>query len=157
MIVEKILEGKRYVEITPGYLCDEGELAYMAGIIDGEGSISICKPNRSQPTNFALSMAVCSIDEILIRWIHRRFGGYTCSEGRTPSRKKVYYRWAASGPQAALILEATRDWLTIKQSKADWAIAFQSSKPKRGFHPLSPERLAKCQWFKKELSNARCH
>lgn len=156
MIVEKILEGRRYIEVATGYLCDEAELAYLAGIVDGEGSIFIAKNSARLQGSYTLRLSVTSTDRVLIDWIHARFGGNTCSQ-RKPNRWSPAYHWRLSGPHAKQLLEAIGPYLVIKRVKADWAIAFQQSRLGIGVHPLAPGKIAEYRWFKKELSNARCN
>jgi len=46
--------------------------AYIAGLIDGEGSLEIQKKDRKYQTR----IRVCMTDETLIRWLHESFDGY---------------------------------------------------------------------------------
>lgn len=51
---------------------DLTELAYMAGIIDGEGCISLYYNTKQQ---YACSLQVGSTSTELMSWIHERFPG----------------------------------------------------------------------------------
>ena len=46
--------------------------AYVAGLIDGEGSLEIQKSERKYQTR----IRVCMVNEDLIRWFQNSFGGY---------------------------------------------------------------------------------
>lgn len=157
MIVERILEGKRYIEIDPQHILSEVELAYLAGIIDGEGSIFIAKESKRLAADYMLRLSVTSTDKVLIDWIHRRFGGNVCRQRRPIGKWKLAYHWRASGPHAMRILEATNQFLVLKRLKADFAIAFQQRKQGIGVHPLPPEKAEEYRWFKAEVSDARCY
>jgi hypothetical protein len=49
----------------------ETELAYIAGIIDGEGSVKIYK---SHSRTYDVSVEVSMINELIPTWLHAAFG-----------------------------------------------------------------------------------
>lgn len=146
---------KKYTEIKDNYLVSEWERAYLAGIVDGEGSIFIAKENPSKP-NYMLRISISSTDKILIDWIYKRFGGNTCTQ-RKDINKKIVYHWRSSGPHAAKIISNIKEFLVIKKLKAEWAISFQNKKYKIGVHPLPLSKIIEYQWFKDNLSKARSY
>jgi hypothetical protein len=150
------INGKKYYELKKNYLVDEIELAYMAGIIDGEGSIFLANESNVKKS-FVLRVSVSSTDRILIDWINDRFDGNTCvgSKNKHKPNYSTAYHWRTTGPRAAKLLEALRNFLVIKKAKADFAIAFQGQKNKRGEHPLTKEKIELYEKYKKEIKNAR--
>lgn len=52
----------------------ERDLAYLAGILDGEGCFSIGKSSKGY---YNLRVDVVNTDRRLIEWLHVNFGGYT--------------------------------------------------------------------------------
>ena len=95
-------------------------MGYLAGLIDGEGSIGI------NPKTIRLS--IYSTHKPLVEWLLRNCGGHF-SVSRYPCNSDCFknhvhtrlctYAWAASGERAAIILEFVIDLLIIKRSKAE--------------------------------------
>lgn len=111
------------------------ELAYAAGVVDGEGCITIRLSSRvkaGRPSMVhALALAVSSIDKPLTDWLCERFGGY-CST-RTPKRAlKEVHTWRCESKTAANVLRVIRPYLLIKAAQADIALEFQAIIPPRG-------------------------
>ena len=97
---------------------NEQELAYLAGIIDGEGSICIHKDSRDG--RIWGEVTVYNTSQELISWIHERFGGniYDC-ESRAEqygTKRNLIIRW--SGRDAAEFLPSLIPYLVIKKEKA---------------------------------------
>lgn len=91
------------------------ELAYTAGILDGEGSISICRAAKQWPR---LEVAIASTDLELLVWLKERWGGRLV-------KKKVYQphhrdSWMLHFTflKAAAFLEAVEPYLVIERKKA---------------------------------------
>lgn len=109
------------IEISKDKKYRERDLGYMAGIIDGEGSISVTdlsvKYNRSF---FTTSVGVTSTDEIMIDWIVDVFGGwkseYTPKQTPANSRKKVY-RWQITGKNLEVFLSLIEDYVVVKKEE----------------------------------------
>ncbi len=108
----------------------EIELAYIAGIVDGEGCIGIyhrldTKGNRS----YQLCVQVGNTDKALIEWLHKSFGAYmyehkhySCEKIK---RKLPSFVWTIVGNQALSFLEIVHPYLRIKKEQAEIAIGFQ--------------------------------
>lgn len=91
------------------------EVAYLAGIFDGEGSIL-----WSERHQWRLSITNTNVD--LLRWLESQVGGVTRPMRRYPNRKQCYV-WRASGRRGILsLLEAMRPYLIVKAGEADVAI-----------------------------------
>lgn len=114
----------------------ETDLAYMAGIIDGEGSVSIWSTRRNANARndgsapaWVLEVVVVNTDKTLIDWCEARFGGSSNLRRRPPEKSfwKDVYRWRCSGIHAEALLRRVRPWLIIKASQADLAFEFRST------------------------------
>lgn len=99
--------------------------AYMAGILDGEGSLSIGNHSGNRKNgdrHYQVNIAVCSTDKPLIDWISYHFGGfqgeYTPKQMSKNGRKQVY-RWQCSGDRLTHICEITLPYLIIKKRQAE--------------------------------------
>jgi hypothetical protein len=105
---------------------DEVTKAYLAGIMDGEGSISLAvhttrKTKEGRPaTSPKLLVQISGTDEALIRWIYKTIGGGHVVVGYRPKRPhhKTAYSWRAWGEVAAIFLEAILPYMRVKTEQA---------------------------------------
>lgn len=104
------------------------DLAYTAGIIDGEGSIGIYTDNlkRKHPC-YCLQVGVTSADEWLPMWLKFAFGGYVYKMETPPQHKTKWY-WTVRARQAKNFIELVLPYLRLKREQAEIAIKFQSRK-----------------------------
>ena len=107
-------------------------LAYVAGIIDGEGSISIAQHKRKNGRlhHWELIVAVTNTQLWLIEFLHLQFGGHI--DGRTvyfnrPNCKDSW-RWTICATKASDFLKLVLPYLQLKKTRAELAIAFQNRK-----------------------------
>lgn len=98
--------------------------AYMAGIVDGEGSLCIgtyAKTKSGKPM-WAVTLGICSTDEPLIDWLVDNFGGaklqYTSRQLAKNARKRVY-RWQCTGDRLRHICELILPYSTIKRRQIE--------------------------------------
>ena len=107
------------------------DLAYLAGILDGEGSISIHKhKDKSSHLGYCYQLVinVANTNEWLINWIHLSFGGWIYKKRMISRHYKQVYLWSASSLQAKTLLELVLPYLRIKKPQAEIALQFQSKK-----------------------------
>ena len=90
--------------------------AYMAGIVDGEGSISVKSESKSRPYIIYLNVTNCNYDMIYL--FEKEFGGKVRS--RKPKNKnwKLCYEWILSKKQAATTLKLLLPYIRIKRRQA---------------------------------------
>ena len=102
------------------------EAAYLAGVVDGEGSIVLGV--ASEPVLYVM---VANTDPTLIRWLHTIVGGgyFKRSNDRsTFGGTKPIYRWTMGGLGALCVIEQIFPYLTVKRPHAEFAMAFYSAK-----------------------------
>ncbi|KKL85843.1 hypothetical protein LCGC14_1950690 [marine sediment metagenome] len=148
---------KRYRK-TPSknYFADEIELAYMAGTIDGEGSIMIvkqCESTRKNPC-YVLSLSFVSTDKILAEWAQDRFGGNVIVCKTNNKKWKTAYRWQIRSGGALMILESILPFLIIKKEKAEYGICFQRERREPGKGGITKEELKKYEWYQLSIRKA---
>ena len=100
----------------------EPEKAYLAGIIDGEGSISLVrhKGPRCGLHNLDAVVKVTNTDSVLIGWLREKTGvGSIYHRSRAGSRYRDVYTivWATTAVRD--ILEAVLPYLVIKRDRAE--------------------------------------
>jgi hypothetical protein len=112
------------------------QLAYAAGLFDGEGTVQISRPTAKRPREHRLRIAVTMTHEPTVRWLADTFGG-TARGVMAPSvsgrGRRPRWEWAVQAVAAARFLAAVRPWLITKAEAADLALAFQHRlKPGQG-------------------------
>ena len=100
------------------------EAAYMAGIMDGEGTFYIGNYSGNRKNgdkHFQTLIAVATTDKSLMDWLHKTFGGgvraYTPNQMAKNSRKQVF-RWCATSNRMLHICEIILPYLVIKGKQA---------------------------------------
>lgn len=103
------------------------ELAYLAGIIDGEGYLSNMTPKTG---GFRLRIRIGSTSVALIEWLQSHYGGrlekgvrQVCTEGCSLPSPHIHsriqhQRWVVSGQEAEILLVASLPYLVIKRDLA---------------------------------------
>jgi len=105
----------------------EKALIYLAGIIDGEGTIGIIKNDVS----FYLVLEIGNTDKVLIGWLEDNFGGGVCLDKRSnknPKHKDLYL-WRHTGKKALSLLEEVEEYLLLKKPQAKIGIEFSYKCP----------------------------
>lgn len=138
------------------------DLAYTAGIIDGEGTIIIRRTSmwsneRWKKRGFGLAVQVGISDRELCDWLRELWGGsvYTYKDKRSEYWKAIS-RWFISANQALALLEAILPYLRLKRTQAEVGIAFQQAKKKRGSRHRKEgeiEAEIKSYWFIRKLKD----
>ena len=103
-------------------------LSYLAGIIDGEGSISISKM-RTQSGNTSHRMVLCvsNTNDKMIDWLYEKFGGSVCYRPPVGCRKKDCWAWSLQGREAEELLRVVRDYSICKREEIDVALEFRAT------------------------------
>lgn len=102
------------------------DLAYVAGIIDGEGCIGIYKHKH----RYYLQVAVHMTNEWLVNWLSFAFKGSISTYGYYRKRENCQKEWAwnLTGKKALVFLELVYPYLKLKKPQAEIAIQFQKHK-----------------------------
>ncbi len=113
------------------------DLAYMAGILDGEGCILIQKkrPTGGKHSKYTLSVTVGSTDEWLCWYFQMVWGGSVYQVGRTSKdswKWQPLWQWYLGAHASVVMLDALMPYLKLKKPQAELAIQFQCRKHHRG-------------------------
>ncbi len=137
------------------------DAAYLAGLIDGDGCVKICKRTRGfNHPQYDLQVDISNDALSVLSEFKSLFnlGNVSSYEGGT-FRKTMRHRWILCGQEATLLLERILPYLRIKQSEAELGIAFQSIRPGRGSksrtqlqRDIDDMLYNKCRELKKEVS-----
>jgi len=95
---------------------EQWKLAYLAGLIDGEGSVCL----REFEKRFIPEVKIVNTDLKMIKWIFENFGGTVNYKDRSrPSHWKRAYRWSIGSIEGChAVLKATLPFLITKKDKA---------------------------------------
>jgi len=119
-------------------MASEVEWAYLAGLIDGEGSIRIEKgssPHHHSPTT--PTVALTNTSSKMIDWVVLKFGGHLY---RKTNRTCWDVYWL--GKSVIPILEGVLPYLTAKKDQAEVVLAYRKLVGKAG-QRISSSDLAK--------------
>lgn len=116
--------------------------AYVTGIVDGEGWITICKQQNKPVT---LRVCVGNTFLPLLEALKETYGGsiYSCgSQQRHTKQQRPVWHWCLNGKLCLPILQDTLPYLLIKKERAELALLFIDILGKRG-PGEHPERQVK--------------
>lgn len=113
------------------------DLAYLAGIIDGEGTITIGRAPRNNTKHrvpyHIPHVKVCNTNKELIDWIHAKFGGRMNNTRQANAKwSTLYYiRWNCG--KARDLLEAILPYLRVKKLQGTIVLEFIKRMNKKSF------------------------
>lgn len=120
------------------------ELAYIAGILDGEGFITI--DHSRKENKYRVCVGVGNTAKILLDWLQACFGGGIV-KSRKPEGYRDFYQWRLFHGVACEFLLQVIPYLKLKRGQAELAIRFQEQKynpqtGKRKGRPRTSDELA---------------
>jgi LAGLIDADG endonuclease len=104
------------------------DLAWAAGIVDGEGCIAICRYQNKRGSRKDYLHAILQIgntDPRMLVKIQSMFGGKIGTSKVTGLRTRPIYSWRAISSKAADVIKQIRPYLVSKADQADVLLAFQ--------------------------------
>jgi hypothetical protein len=129
-------------------------LAYLAGIVDGEGCIHIGHYfNKSQNQKvFHSLLQITSTDKCLIEWLTNIFGGNSSvyTDAQTPKNSTLKpYVWKASGERLTHLCELLIPFAIIKKEQLEIMLEFRRTfqdqheprKGQQGIQSMSQELI----------------
>lgn len=129
----------------------DAELAYAAGLIDGEGCIGVynTRPKAStKAAHFQSTVRVCmkTPEPILWLWDRWPFQREIAKTKGGPTKPGPYFTWQARNKQAEEFLQQVRPFLVLKGPQADVLLEFaEFRRVQREAHPrhlpYTPEML----------------
>ncbi len=101
--------------ITP--VTENERLAYLAGLIDGEGCINI---SRYPHGHHNIRLTITGTDTRLIDWLLENFEGrFSYALRKEYPDQKTMLQWTLSGESVAKIIQSTFRYLVIKREQAN--------------------------------------
>lgn len=122
------------------------EMAYLAGLIDGEGYLGIARSRTSAAAkgckrgiSYRLMLSVKMTDIRPLEFAHRTTGVGTVRVERRVEGQRLVYGWDVWSRQAAELIRQIRPWLLVKGEVADLCLEFQAAMRSPGRNGLSDE------------------
>lgn len=121
------------------------ELAYWAGLFDGEGSIRINryqnKDSHHKSPTYTVQLQLSLTDKQTVDDFEMLFKGTRTIRRDIRVNNSDQYCWAAKGDIAVATLKALRPFLRLKREKADLALEFHREKGPNPSRLLTSEEL----------------
>lgn len=104
------------------------DIAYLAGVIDGEGSIGIGMKTATNSYHLMIQVSM-KMPTLVPKWIFETFGGHygEYAQGKNAWGEGMIAKWSIHGTEAQGLLKLIVDILKDKKERAEVAIVFPIS------------------------------
>jgi len=101
----------------------QADAAYLAGLIDGEGTVTLARRHRHE--NRRISVSICNTEIALVLAAQRMSGlGVISQKRRNSAHHAQAYVWAVWGRQALDVLRQVQPWMrSYKAGRAALALS----------------------------------
>jgi len=106
------------------------EIAYSAGLFDGEGSAYYGLDRRSMNCYGAIS--IVQTKRAVLDWIAQKWDFGKVSDSRAATKTGHLFQWRAHGTEAVLFLETVRPYLQVRAERVDGWLFIHSLHTGRG-------------------------
>ncbi len=126
------------------------DLAYMAGLVDGEGCFFMAKIPKKVGDGYISEhyrglLKIDNTDKRLLDWIDNTFSGTSSARCRSTSSRKFereVFTWVATGDRLLDLCEQILPYLVIKKEQCEIMIKFRKTYTnKLGSNKLSDESI----------------
>jgi hypothetical protein len=132
-------------------MSDKAKFGYLAGILDGEGCLTIGAGRRETGViNYNPIVLVQNTSRELIEWLQSRFGGQVYLSKKETEKTKTAWMWRITQKKAIEnLLLAVLPYLVIKREQAKILLAFVRLTPEAN------SRLRQTYWQQLRILNSR--
>ena len=109
-------------------MVSDTDIAYLAGLIDGEGYIGIKKlkpTNRRRSPSYQARIQVRMVEEAAIAFLAETLGGSYYLESAHAANGRPLFCYQASDAKAERVLRTVLPYLRVKRENAETVIAFR--------------------------------
>lgn len=119
---------------------EKGVKAYLAGIVDGEGTVTLSRNHRNELPCPVVSVSNTSLP--LLKWIQKKAGGIITSKNTSKPHHAVSYVWRLRHDKAIWILNEVKEYLIVKRKHADLIIQEykKNSSSRKIYSAATPEK-----------------
>lgn len=129
------------------------ELAYAAGLLDGEGCV-IIKAQRcrgAKHRSHALYVQVIMTELEPLEWFQERFGGSIYKRPKAKASHRQGWAWNVTTAKALPLLRAIQPFTIVKRKQVEVALRFEVLRSAPGT-PLTEELYAQREALRLEIS-----
>lgn len=164
VMMKRAYDRKRYLRLRddriskrptdPIVLLSEIDVAYIAGLIDGEGSIYVMK---HRDKTFYPAVSICMTHSGVLVWLAEKLGLSMSEVPRTPAGWRDQYSVRIHGARAVLLCGRMLPYLKVKRLQAELVQAFPGDQRKAPGATIDPSVNAKRQAMREKVNalNAR--
>jgi len=106
-------------------MSDKAKYGYLAGILDGEGCLSITAGQKATCINYNSTLQVQNTSKQLIDWLQTKFGGSVYLSKKETEKTKEAYMWRVlKKKEIEVLLLATLPYLVVKREQAKILLEF---------------------------------
>lgn len=138
------------------------DLAYIAGLIDGEGTVGIYRKNPKKPTHswaFRERVAISNSNLKALEYVNQFFPGTMAKNTRYSEKHSPMWRLEYHVLRAVPILEAVLPYMIIKREQAELVLQYRKTIVLvdrtivgQAWHPRLPEEeFKRREWYYYEL------
>lgn len=117
----------------------ETELAWMAGFLDGEGSIMLGKTSKTQKPGFYFwrRITISNTRYDILEIFKSRFGGSIrkCTKTKLNVNSKNMFFWCVASKEGEVFLKSIYPYIKLKKIQADLYLEFSKMIPTHGGGP----------------------
>lgn len=146
---------------------DPLKLAYLAGIVDGEGCLTIykvapAKYNRFQNPQYRASLKIANTNIKLVEWLDNEFSNF--NSGYKQQKRSIFkknstherwiYEWEVQNFRLVDVLTQIRPYLVLKKRQCEVLLAFRETYGGQTFgahKPLCSKIIAQREIFLQEI------
>jgi len=111
-------------------MSDKAKYGYLAGILDGEGCITIGAGQKETCVNYNAIVVVQNTSKVLIDWMQQKFGGQTYLSKRETATTRTAYMWRITKKKdIENLLLAVLPYLIVKKEQAKILLNFVRLEP----------------------------
>ena len=98
---------------------------YLAGILDGEGCVTVGAGRRETCINYNPIVVVQNTSKQLIDWLHKTFGGQVYLSKKETSKTKTAWAWRITKKRSIeTLLLAVLPYILVKREQAKLLLTF---------------------------------
>lgn len=106
-------------------MSDKAKFGYLAGILDGEGCITVGAGQKNTCVNYNSILVVQNTSKPLIDWLQQKFGGSVYLSKKSTAKTKEAYMWRVlKKKDIEILLLATLPYLVVKREQAKLLLEF---------------------------------
>ena len=133
---------------------NEVEKAYIAGIVDGEGTLGLWRHHKNE--THTPNVTVANNDLALLQWIRSKVGGVIVTKKKRQAHHRDSYAWSIRQDRAIDFLNEIKMYLIVKRPQAELITGEYKSVTHRA-GKYTPEMLKKKEALAAKVARLNQH